>query len=242
MAGVAWETALTIVADAAVELGLVSSLTDAWGSTDQNVVLLRSLCTSIGRDLLTRNSWSHLKKETSIATAAADYQYDLPADFSRVVDDTFWNRTQTLKLGGPIDSIAWQYLKATSASGTPRQWFRIVANEVEIYPTPTAIESIYYEYVSSYWVKESGQSAPNTDRVDANTDTIYFEPLLFMRALKVKFLRQKGMDTGAAQEDFEERWAQVASQEGGAPVLSIAPRDTDGLLDGTNVPDSGYGS
>jgi len=240
MAGVSFETIGTILADAAIELGLVTSLGDPYGSNDQNVVLLRQLAISVGRELVGKRDWSHLKKQTTVSLVNGTYVYALPNDFARYIDGSGWNRTTQLPLGGPVDSLEWQDFQARSVSGTYTLYVRIVNNELWFHPTPSSAQTAAYEYISSYWVKPSGQSAPTTDRPTANTDTIHFEPLLFLRALKLKWLRQKGLDTSAAQDDFDERYQQVASQDGAAPALRLAGGSS-GLRDPI-VPDTGFGS
>lgn len=242
MAGVAWETANQIIQDAAYELGLITAdVADVFASTDQNIIQLRQMLTRIGRDLVKAKQWSHLQKEGTITTSDSDADYDLPNDFDRLIANTYWNRTDDVP-GVPVDGQVWQYFKAQSLTAAVTALFRIQDNEVQIIPTPSATESIAFEYISSYWVKESGQSAGNTTRADASTDTILFDPTLVMHALKLAFKRAKGLDSTAEQADYLSRLSAVAGGDGASPVLSLVPSGGVRLLDELNLPDTGWGS
>lgn len=240
MAGVAFETASQIIQDAAYELGLIAADVDVFASTDQNLVQLRRLLTRVGRDILKERRWSHLQKPHTITTGAADATYDLPADFDRMIPQTYWNRT-TVFPGVPIGAEVWQYLQANTSSPISAL-FRLVNNEVQIYPTPSSIQTIALEYISSYWVMETGQVAGNETRCDANTDSILFDSTLVMHALKRAFLEAKGFDSTAAGNAYERRLALVCGSDGSAPVLSIGPSRGGALLGDWNIPETGFGS
>lgn len=239
MAGVAFETANQIIQDAAYELGLITSdVSNVFASTDQNIIVLRSLITRIGRDIVKAKPWTHLQKEGSITTSNGDLDYDLPNDFDRMIPQTYWNRTAVLP-GHPIGAETWQYLKANTTGPAFSALFRVVDNEVQIVPTPTATETIKFEYISSYWVKESGQSAGNTTRVDTSTDTILFDPTLVMHALKAAWKKAKGQDASGEHSDYLARLSVVSSGDGAAPVLSLTPSRPPGWLD-AHAPDGGW--
>lgn len=244
MAGVAFETAEQIINDAATELGLITSdSSDPFASTDQNIIQLCRLITGVGRDLVKVRQWSHLMKRTTQATTQSDNDYDLPADFDRYINGSGWNQTTDRPLCGPVSPQQWEYLQAIASSPVTETFFRIVENEIQVYPTPGATQNTYaYAYVSSYWVKESGQGSPNTTRVDDDDDVIHFEPRLMVCALKLAFKHAKGMDASAEQQNFDARMAQVAGSDGASPVLRLAPALGTGFISWLNTPDTGAGS
>lgn len=86
--------------------------------------------------------------------------------------------------------------------------------------------------------------APNTDAPSTGTDVIHFDPYLMSRMLKLAFLRNKGFDTQAAQQDFEVALAGVAGDDSTSPVLNFNKRSTipEPLLGGGNFPITGFGS
>lgn len=240
----AYETAAQIISDAAIELSIVAAdISDPFASTDANVIQLGRLLTSVGRELVEERHWTHLQKSHTFSTSNGTYVYSLPSDFDRMMDQTQWNRTTQLPAGGPVEAQAWQYLQAQTSAATITVLFRTVNGELWLYPTPTSTQTIAFEYVTAFWVKPTGQTAPTTSRVSAATDTLYFDPLLLVRGLKLAWKRAKGMDTTAAQGDYDARLEQAKNADGAAPVLSISP-GAEGipLIDGRNLPITGFGS
>lgn len=238
-----FDTALNIINSAGKELGVVAAdLSNPWGETDQNIVQLCSLLTRVGRMLVRARTWSHLTKEHSFATADGTADYALPSGFDRFKDATAWNRTTVWQLGGPFSPAQWQAVKARTAVGAVEKPFRIQANRLHLYPTPSAVEDIYYEYVSRFWVLETGQSAPNTDTVDTTTDVLWFDEPLLVSGLKLAWLRAKQMDTTYAQAEFDEVYRAVSGGDGAAPTFRLAGPSASGFIGDANLPDTGYGS
>jgi hypothetical protein len=243
---VAYDTAANILNDAAIELGLyATALADPFASTDPNVIQLCRQLKRVGKRLVRAHGWQQLQKTHTFSTANGTASYALPADFARVVDETFWNRTQVMPLVGPAEARAWQYLKARTSTGIHKV-LRLYGDLVYLDPTPTAIETVAYEYISNYWVKPSGQSAPTTEwpGTPAGTDTLYFDSLLLVDALRVAFLRSKGFDSTAAEEDLRQSWLDATGADGAAPVLYLSGSSPahQRLIDSANYPETGFGS
>jgi hypothetical protein len=236
-----YETALSIISDASVEMGL-GAVSDAYGSTDANVIQLRTLLKTVGRRLALSRDWSHLVKQYTFTTDGDD-EYDLPADFSMMVPGTSWNRTTQMR-GQPVNAQAWQYLKASNTTVTYTVFFRMSDLTLTFHPDPPSSgETIAFEYRSRYWVTATGQSAPNKDAPTANTDTIEFDATLMVPALKLAFLQAKGFDATAAKIEYDEALERVAGANvGAAPILSLGAGSLDErLLDESNAPSSGFG-
>lgn len=237
-----FDTAANIVSNAALELGLTDeAIADPWASTDQNIIQLRTLLTRVGRMLVRARAWSHLTEEHTFATVNGTESYALPSGFERFLNSTAWNRTTDWPMGGPFSPAQWQAVKATTVAGTVIRPFRIRERLLYIYPTPTAAEDIYFEYITRYWVLESGQSSPNTDTVDAAADTLWFDEPLLVSGLKLAFLRAKQEDTTYAQAEYDEVFRAVAGGDGAATPIRITGGDSF-LLGMKNIPETGYGS
>lgn len=238
-----FDTAANVINSAAKELALVSSaVADPWASTDENILQLTALLTRAGRMLVRARPWSHLVQEYTFSTVNGTASYALPTGFERFRDSTAWNRDTTMPMGGPLNSAQWQAVKAQTSSGMVVRPFRIQGNLLYIYPTPSAAETIAYEYVSRYWVMPTGQTSPTTDEATATTDTIWLDEPLVVAALKLAFRRAKGFDTTAAQAEFDEVYSAAAGGDGAAPVLHLTSPSGVVLLSDANVPDTGYGS
>lgn len=240
----AFDTSLGIINDAGVLLGLWSDpLTAAYTSTDMLVVQLRALLKSAGRDLVRDYQWTHLQKEHTFATVNGTATYTMPDGFNRVINQTEWNRTTRLPLGGPLTASGWQFLKALQTVGTVQFFFRVEGNLLRMNPTPTTVATVALEYVSDLWVQPDGESAGSESEPTDNDDIILLDSQMMVHRLRRDFLRGKGMDSAATTEDYERALARAQGNDGAAPVLSLN-RQTLSLfrpLDGANIPPTGFG-
>lgn len=176
---------------------------------------------------------------------AADFA--LPADFNGMIDQTGWNRTSRLPLGGPLSPQEWQYLKGRIAGVVFTVLFRPVQNVMRLYPDSgiTGGLDIRYEYRSRYWLAvTAAPTIPAKGTPTLNTDMVLLDRLVVVRALKLAFLRAKGFPSQAAQEDFDIAVEDAQDADGSSPVLSLSRGGTslEPLLGGQSIPITGYGS
>jgi hypothetical protein len=148
-----YDTAGNIINDVAAEVGL-GLVADPFSSTDANFVQLCRLLKSTGRMLTFRNDWTQLRGEFVFTTVANQSQYTLPPDFNNMIDQTGWNRTNRLPIGGPVDPQMWQYLKARLSQVVFNVLFRQMQGRWNLFPdtnTPSGYQ-IAFEYNSKWWV------------------------------------------------------------------------------------------
>jgi hypothetical protein len=234
-------TALAVLNDAAVELGLVfEDIANPFTSTDKNIILLRRLLKRVGRELVRARDWTQLTREYTFNTAASTASYVLPTGYARMKDQTQWNRTTTSPLTPPVGGQDWQTLKARTATGLVTVPFRVWGNLLHIYPTPTAIQAIYYEYITKYWVLPTGQTVPTLDAPTATTDVLWFDESLISAALRLAWKRNKELPTGHAEDEFRMAWSEVAGSDGAAPPLSVVG-SAERFLFNVHPPDTGWG-
>lgn len=232
-------TVLEICNDVAEQVGL-GTQTAIYASTDNNLVQLRALLKQEGRRLSLERQWKQLLTEHTFATTNGVATYALPADFSRMVPQSMWNRS-TVRRFAPLGAQVWQYLQASSVAEPLTAIFRARAATVEISPTPTSAQTVAFEYLSNYWVASSGSSQGDQDKPEADDDTILLDPLLMTAALKLAWLKAKGMDATAALADYERAFALSAGVDAGpAPILRLDSRRV-GDESGLNVPETGFG-
>lgn len=174
-----WPTAQTVITQAALELGLIQSDgewgDDVYGSLDGTVAQFRALLKKAGRGLVDEADWSHLRAEysiltQSIAVAAAvghpTHQrwgaYMLPPDWRSMVDQSGWNRTSRLPMGGPLSEQEWQYLASRLTGVVFTVLFRPMQGLLYLYPSaaiPDA-QAITMAYKSSRWVQPASLYVP----------------------------------------------------------------------------------
>lgn len=242
-----FDSAGDIINDAAIELGLISTdLADPFASTDANIQQLCRLLKKCGRELVRDYQWTWLQRGCKFTTVQGQSTYPLPADFRMMLNQTGWNRTNRLPLGGPLSPQEWEFLKARLAGVVFTVLFRPVNRQILLYPdqnTPGGYE-IAFEYMCSSWVSSPADSGPTRSAPIASSDVIYLDPQLVMLRLKVAFLEAKGFDSSSAQNEFGLALEQAMGDDGASPILRLDGRLhlVDKLLDsGSNTPITGFG-
>jgi hypothetical protein len=239
----AHDTALNIINDALLELGVVSSaVATPYLSSDANVILMRSLLKAMGRRWARSFQWSDLQKTHTFVTVNGTASYSLPADLHRLLNSTEWNRTTEQRLLGPLAAQGWQLLQSTSAVAGITYWYRKVGDKLHVYPTPTAAETLAFEYQSTYWVMPSGQTTPTADAPTTHTDTLWFDGPLMVAGLKVAWRKHKRLDVATEQEEFDELWAAATGGDTPAPDIHLGVQGGVAMITTANLPETGYGS
>ena len=234
-----------IVNDTALELGL-NGVPDPFLSNDSNFRQLVGLLKSIGRELWRTRPWTFQVKEYVFTTVAGQQSYPFPVDFGALVNQSGWDRTNQIPVGGPLNSQDWQALKAKQPQlafiVAIRQW----QNALQIFQTVAAGRVIAYEYVSKFWVSSAAAVTAGTgadqDAAVASSDTINFDPLLMVKALRLEWRKAKGFDTSADQADYERVLALVMGDDSAMPILSLQGSNySEPLVSLGNLPITGYG-
>lgn len=229
---------LTIIQGAAKELKLVAPTT-VIASTDPNAPQLLALANKEGKELVRRFDWQALQKEATFATVALEQQTTLAAigaaDFDHVIDETMWNRSQNWRVLGPLRPDEWQRKKASAAQAAIGNWFRIRGDAILFYPTPTAGENIYFEYISKNWCQS--QSLTGQDTWTADTDTALIDEEVIRLGIVWRFRKAKGFDYG---EDFRTYEAALESLFGGDAGNSAVDMVGEPEMIGAHLPEGSW--
>lgn len=226
----------------AAEVG-VSPVTDPFASQDPFFIKLQYLLQTAGEELMQAYPWNALQKSHQITTVATTGDYDMPADFGYIINQTEWDHTNRVPMGGPLSPQEWTYLKGRNlASNTLYASFRIAEGKFKVFPDPpTAGLDLNFEYISKDWVYDIDIDAEK-DGVTKGNDRPLFDKTLITRFVKLKWLESGGFDTTKAQADFNQIFNFLTGTDKGAPVLD-AGLNCSGipLLNSWNTPDTGFG-
>ena len=237
-------TATDIVNRVAAEVG-IQPTDSPYFSTDPKFVQLTYLLNIAGEELAWVHNWEFLHREHSFTTAAEDGgDYDLPDDFLYLVNQTAWDSSNTVPLGGPLSPQEWTYLKGRNlASGTLYASFRLAQGKFNVYPNPPLIGSdLSYEYISKNWVVDSIDPTNRVDAVRFGADRPMYDKTLLSRYLKVKYLESAGFDTKKAQDDFNQTFAFQIGKDKSSGVLNAGTSSRGyPYLSAYNLPDTGFG-
>lgn len=237
-----YATAGNIINRVAVQVGL-SAVADPFASTDPNFIQLCELLNTAGEDLQNQHEWGSLIRELTILTAAAAGAYAMPADFDRLIDETEWNRSTRFSMIGPLTGQEVQYLKARLSGVLTQVAFRLQANVMTFAITPPDGQTLAFEYVSNYWVWSAAGAAPDKALATASGDVVLYPNDLAMAALKWAWLDAKGFDTTTAAAKLDDILESSISKNTGGRTLNMGGVgiNADHLIDGTNLPITGYG-
>jgi hypothetical protein len=197
-------TLLTIVAQATAALGQPT------------------LSTVVGKTVAKRHHWTALTVEKTFTTTAAAAQVaSVATDFERIVPETMFNRTKRRRVYGPIDNAEWQRIQS-SLTTYVEHCYRIRGSgtaSILITPTPTAGDTIAYEYITKNWCQSSG--AVGQAAWAADSDTSLLDEELHALDLIWRWRAAKGLLFQDERAAFENYLANTVMNDGARPRLQI---------------------
>jgi hypothetical protein len=236
-------TLLTICQDVAAEIGTFETPSTIVGNNNETAGLLLAMAKREVQTLARLADWTELTKETTFSTVASQEAYTITgdvglSDFDRIVDGTMFDRTNRWEVSGPVPAQRWQRIKADNVQASARLFWRIRGGSILIYPTPSDVRTIYFEYVSAHVVEDSGGTGQATWAAD--DDVCVLPERLVTMGLRWRFLQRHGMP----YEDQFNEWASETERaivrDGGKRVLDLSGMKAP--LGIANFPESGYGA
>jgi hypothetical protein len=212
------------------------------GTTDTQVLQARALLEEIGIDANSRHTWARTTFEKTHTTTAATDQGPMTtiagAGWSYVKNMTIWDRSTTLPVLGPLDSMEWQALVAVIVTG-PRFQFRIQNGHLLVNPVPTAGDTWAFEYQSKYWIL-GADGVTYKQYFTLDTDTLLLPEELMLQGLRAWWKREKGLDYAEDMRMYETQLKDAASRDGGKPTLFMDRTGWNGPAPGIWVPDGNW--
>ena len=234
-------TLLTICQDAISEVGLFEVPTSIVGSNNQTAKRLLALANREGRLLTREHNWQVLLKSHTFTTADGTASYDLPSDFDRFADETWWDRTNYWEIFGPASEADWQTLKSGIVTDGVRRWFRLQGDQFYIHPTPTSADTIAYDYYSNQWCESSGGTGQTEFEADA--DVAKLDEDLITLGVRWRFLKVNGLDYTEESPAYQKHLDLLRARDGGAGNLHMGRSNWFARhLMISNIPESGFGS
>lgn len=213
-------TALSIVRAVMGRLSLTQP-TVLFTSTDRNVIQMRELLLE-GAEHLSKcgePGWQALQRQQMFVTVAQEEQTNtpIPSDLRSFIADSFFNRTTNRKVTGPLTPQQYQQAQVWPQLVAPYLCWRERDGDFLINPVPPAGETIAYEYISSYWAKNSAGAAKA--EFTADDDGTYLDEELLKLDLIWRWKQAKGLDYGEDMATFERELEKALGRDGGAGML-----------------------
>jgi hypothetical protein len=214
---------LSLAQDVADRVGLVRP-TVVIGNSDAQVRNVLACAQQEGREQARRTGWQAITKEKTFTTIAQESQTGaLPTDFDRFVPGTFYNRTRSRIVTGPLTAQEYADYKGRLTS-IVYEAFRVRGDAILLLPTPTAGETMAFEYVSKWWAGTASDTAPTLEQFAADTDENFLDDELFRLGMVWRFKKSRGLDYGEDHQSYEMHLAQVMGRDGGTRTLNMGGR------------------
>lgn len=243
-------TLLQIITAVVDETGFGDSPTAVVGSTDPTMRQMLALAQRQGYELAQMDSanegWPILRKEYIFSTVVSQEAYAFPSDYSYIVGQTEWDRTQHWQLVGPATPQEWQLIQSGLSPIGPRRRFRImrdatgITSKIFLNPIPSTVNTIVFEYYTNQWCASSVGVAKSL--FSADTDVPLIQDDLFILGIKCRFLRAKGLPYDEEYKDYQELKQILMARSGASRPLYLGGNNSNSiLLSNANIPDTSYG-
>lgn len=223
---------LTIIKAVSKRVGLTAPTT-AIGLSDKNVIRLIELSNEDGKELARRHDWQALINEETHTTLAAESQGLITAiagsDFDRICNGTEWNRTQNRRWF-PVSKEQWQRMKSNNITG-PDTYYRIRGNYLRAIPTPTAGETLAFEWVSKNWCESSGGTGQQEWAADSDVSRINED--LLIAGLVWRWKQSQGLEYAEDFSKYEALVANAIARDGPKGVLNMGRK----VVENYNIPE-----
>lgn len=227
-------TLLTIARNAATRLGLPSP-SSVVNSTDPNSITLLAMAQEEGKTLARRHEWQVLQTEHTFSTADGTSSYSLPSDMDRILKGTVFNRTRRRRMVGDLTPDQWQQTQASLVTMV-NPAFRIMGGNFLISPTPTATETVAYEYISNKWCQSSGGTTQT--EWSSDTDTGRLSEDLMTLGIIWRYRAAKGLEYGEAMDTYEIEVTKAILNDGARVRIDTSCAEYDRVPRAPQVPET----
>lgn len=206
------------------------------GNPDDTALQLLYFANEEGRALAARHNWQAITQEKTFTTVATAAQTDsIASDFDRMIPETMFNRNTMRRVLGPLSADEWQQNQATVAASV-NPCFRIRGSTILLSPTPTAGETVAYEYVSKNWCENS--SGTDQQAWAADTDVGLLDESLMTLGIVWRFKFSRGMDASGDRQMYEHRIMDAIVRDGSRARLSSDVVSSDRVPRAPQVPET----
>lgn len=231
---------LSLCTNALQEMSGFEVPTSFYGNTNLTATNVVALANRVGKTLEKDVRWQQLITEYTFSTSNGTATYALPSDFRAFANMSQWDRTNSWRMTGPTPSLVYQWLKSGIAvASTSTKWFAVRGNLFTIYPTPTATETIAFDYYSKNWITKQSDSSSIAEW-SADLDTAKIDEDLITLGVKWRFLQAGGYPYEPEYREYESILDSLKEDNGGRGVISLSVPRFNGFPG--NLPDTNFGS
>lgn len=154
-----------------------------------------------------------------------------------LLPNSFFDRTATIRVKGPLTPDQWQSLKALSSTGSAYPSYRFIGTNLHIYPAVAVTQTLAVEYKTNYCVVNVAGTAKQYFTVD--TDTPLLSTTIMLLGLRYKWKKEKGMNYLPEQDLFIKAIRAIGSQDGQKVQIDMSSEGIQ-IKPGVYIPDSNW--
>jgi len=172
--------------------------------------------------------------------------YNFPTDFSRFINNTFWDRTNRWQILGPDSPQIDEWHRSGIVVTGPRRHFRQVGNKplaMRLWPPPGTTENTFTtacEYITKNWAVDADGNG--ISKMTADDDEFRVDDQAVILGLKWRWLQAKQLSYSAQQAEYNDYVRALVARDGGARTLSMARYFEPYLITSSQVQDGNYPS
>lgn len=194
-----------------------------------------------GKTLTREHRWAELISEYTFPTVSGTATYDFPSDFSAFANMTFWDRTNSWRIQGPTPPLVYQWLKSgITVASDAEAWYMVRGNKITIYPTPSSVRTIAFDYYSNGWITKQSDSSYISEFTSDN-DVPRLDADLLTLGLKWRFLQAKGMPYEPEYKEYCAVKEALVADNGSKGMIDLG-MGRRSVIAGGHLPDTGYGA
>lgn len=211
--------------------------------SERMLAIANTQITDMANATTPNGAWRALQKTLEINTIQDVDLYALPSDFSYSVYDTEWNNSNQDFIRGALSAAEWEYLTKGRISVSPFVHYRLIGNNIQIFPKPSQSDiKLSFVYVSKNAILDV-DGITTKEFFSSDNDTILLNEEAFIRGIIWRWKRMSGLDFSIEYDEYEKYLKRIISQDSGIGAYSlITNKNANYLINQSNIPDSGYGA
>lgn len=209
---------LTLTQDACALVG-IDVPTAVVSSTDPTYTQFVYLAQYEGDEMNRAHKWRKQKVQANFTGDGTTTVWALPADFERFTTEQRRQSSILLGLQGPVSDDEFLDAQVRGFNPTIPYW-RVNGDNIETVPAVRDTQIVKFEYVSSYWLTDSGGTAKA--RFTADTDLSLLPERLLTLGVVWRWKRAKGLDYAQELADYKMEVARQMHTDGGTPRLRMS--------------------
>lgn len=233
------DSARNILNDAAQELGLPPATFNN-ALADPTGYQMLGLMNSLGDELTRVHDWQFLEQVANFVGDGVTSTFPLPVDFGRQINQTQWDVSNRRPLQGPDNAQMWGWSQYGIVSVGIFYRYRILGNQLAVFPTPALNQQLAFYYITKNWVEDGNNAGTYKPKITLDSDIPRFDKRLMIAGLKLKLWNQKGFDTDNLKQEFDFVLQTEKGQNQGAPVIDLSNGRGRYLLGWGNVPEASW--